>query len=489
MLTATRKFLSEINQYLLVVIVSLLLGGVSIIDIEFKWKFAFIVGMGVAVLLLSTNPKHTLLFLASATVPFLLSKALVGVSSSKFCCEIDGIGIKQNDVIAVALLLFFLVPKALEKTKISFFPSITIPALAWILASALSLLNAPNLLAGIAMLIFMVQQFIVYLILANSLTEKRDMEWIMGGIILGIFFQAMLGIYQGVVGHPVGLSFLGETSRIAQQELGQAAFNRVQGTLSHPNSFSMYLTTGLPFLLAWFFISKNKITRLLCGAIFFVGTIGIILSLSRSGWIVLLILCVLGLMAAVYLKKIKMGSAVALLLLASVAMAGLVFFGPDIILLRLTSSDSGSARSRITLAQVALRVIMDHPFLGTGLNNYISAMLHYAPYNIDTTGNPTLVHNVYLLITAETGLLGGITFISLLAAALINCWQVFIRSKDDSISALSIGLFSAITGIAIHGLVDYDLIGDGRATSQFWLLLAMVAAIVQYQKRNATLLK
>jgi O-antigen ligase len=466
-------------QYLLVLFVSLLLGGIIITDIEIKWKFVFIMGLGIGVLLLLTNPTQALIFLASATVPILLSKAFVVVGILVVRGPVYGIGIKQTDVIAIALLMVFLVPKALEKTKIQFFPLITLPALAWILVSALSLIVAQNIPAAVAGLVYMCQQFIFCLIIANSINGKKDIEWILGGIILGIFFEAILGIYQGIVGHPAGLFFLGENQSVRQQILDQITSNRVQGTLGHPNSFSIYVTTGLPFLLAWFFITKNTITRLLCGAIFLIGATSLIFSLSRSGWIEFLIISAIGLMAAVYLKRIKMRYAVLLALLASLVLMGLVFFGPDVILLRLTSNDRGSANSRIILAKTALAIIKDHPLLGVGLNNYMLAMFLYDPSNFRL-----LVHNVYLLITAETGLLGGATFILLLASALINCWRIFIRSKDDTLSALSIGLFSAITAIAIHGLVDYDLIGDGRLSSQFWLLIAMVAAIVQYQKKE-----
>ena len=486
-MTTTSRILGwVVFQYLLIIIVSLLLGGIVIIDIAIKWKVVLILGLEIVILILSTNPKQTLLFLAAATVPILISKAFVIVANQDAGYELTGIGIKQTDIIAIALLMFFLVPVAFEKTKLHFFPSITLPALAWILMSALSLFTAQNLLAAIAMLIFMFQSFFIYLIIANCIIIKRDMEWIVGGIILGVFFEATLGIYQWIVGHPAGLYFLGETNNVYQQILGQATFNRVQGTLGYSNSFSMYISTGLPFLLAWFFISKNKITKLLCGAIFLIGATSIVFSLSRSSWIGFLIICAIGLMAAVYLKRIKMRYAALFALLGSLALIGLVMFGPDIILIRLTSNDQGSAYSRITLAQTALRIIQDYPLLGVGLNNYVSAMHYYDPSGF-ATNVITMVHNVYLFIAAETGLLGGLTFIVFLAAALINCVQVFLRSKDDTLLVLSIGLFSAITAIAVHGLVDYDLIGDGRVTSQFWLLIAMVAAIVQYQKNNETL--
>ncbi len=483
MAMTSRKLSSEVYQYFLVLIVSLLLGGILIVDIAFKWKFVLIMGLGIVLLLLLTNPKQALLFLIGATVPILLSKAVVIVSNNNNCCEMTGIGIKQTDVIAIAMLIFFLVPKAMEKTKIRFFQSITLPAMAWILVSALSLIAAQNLLAAIAMLIFMFQQFVIYLIIANCINTKRDMEWIMGGIILGVSFESLLGIYQMIVGHPAGLYFLGETDYVHQQIMGQIAANRVQGTLGHPNSFSIYVLTGLPFLLAWIFISKKISVKLICGAIFCMGAISLIFSLSRSSWIGFLVISLMGLMAAVYKKRIRTRYAVLLFLLAILVMGGVVFFGPDIILLRLTSSDQGSAYGRITLAQTAIKMIMDHPLLGVGINNYIVAMHHYDPYDFTVIG-PTLVHDVYLLITAETGLLGGITFILFLAAVLLNCWKIFVRSKEDTLVVLSIGLFSAIIAIAIHGLVDYDLIGDGRITTQFWLLIAMVAAIVQYQKQD-----
>jgi O-antigen ligase len=188
-------------------------------------------------------------------------------------------------------------------------------------------------------------------------------------------------------------------------------------------------------------------------------------------------------MAQVYQKRIRMRYAALLALLASLIMVGLIFFGPNIILLRLTSNDQGSAQSRITLAQTALEIIKDHPLLGVGLNNYISAMHQYGQIDLRNNG-PTLVHNVYLLITAETGLLGGAAFVLLLAFVLINCWRVFIKSKDDTISAISIGLFSGVIALAVHALSDYAIFADSRVKTQFWLLIAIVAAIVKIQENT-----
>ena len=98
-------------------------------------------------------------------------------------------------------------------------------------------------------LISMAKAFVLYLVVANSVEDSRDARWLMGGVLLALFFEALLGSYQGITGHYAGLSFLGEGSTVISYSLGDSIANRCEGTVCHPNGLAMYLNTSLPF--AW----------------------------------------------------------------------------------------------------------------------------------------------------------------------------------------------------------------------------------------------
>ena len=40
--------------------------------------------------------------------------------------------------------------------------------------------------------------------------------FVITGLMLGMLFQALVGVYQGVTGHPLGLEFLDETAGYRQ---------------------------------------------------------------------------------------------------------------------------------------------------------------------------------------------------------------------------------------------------------------------------------
>ena len=68
---------------------------------------------------------------------------------------------------------------------------------------------------------------------------------------------------------------------------------------------------------------------------------------------------------------------------------------------------SFSRRSELT--KIALKMFTDHPLSGAGLNNFTVVMDQYG-YVPATTRFLQPVHNIYLLILSETGLIGAMGF-------------------------------------------------------------------------------
>ncbi len=92
------------------------------------------------------------------------------------------------------------------------------------------------------------------------------------------------------------------------------------------------------------------------------------------------------------------------------------------------------------MARTALAIIKTHPLVGVGLNNY---SLVSSQYSTAVFGKQYLAHNAYLLIAAETGLVGLAAFLSFLATLLVQAWRIIVRAPNDIVWVTSVGVFSA----------------------------------------------
>ncbi len=72
------------------------------------------------------------------------------------------------------------------------------------------------------------------------------------------------------------------------------------------------------------------------------------------------------------------------------------------------------------MQKVALLMIQDHPWMGVGYNNYLLALPHYTKGAVVDT---IMVHNIYLLIAAEMGLIGLAVFLVFCGVVLYRGWQ------------------------------------------------------------------
>ena len=469
------KTKQEIVLFALCLIAILLCGWILQLDVPQKWKIAFLMALGtIMLMLIGRRPKRILLFLLALTGSLYFAKALIEHTRS-FGLE-SAVSVSHTDVLALLLLLYFLAQLAVRHAKIYFFPAIIVPAFAWLAFSSLAFFSAGDSELIIIQLINMGKLLILCWIIANSVENEVDLNWVLTGLMIGMVFQALVGIYQGTTGNPLGLDFLNETTAVHKQELNQGLVNRVQGTIGHPNSYAMYITTVIPFTWALLFSRTSRSFKFLVSITFCLGCVALILSLSRAAWISLLVIISIGLVMAVRRKRISSSAAIRIAGATSLLLLGFTLFGPKIILSRLTSSDQGSASSRIKLAQIALDIIRDHPLVGVGLNNYSLVSPRYGGIVI---GREYIVHSAFLLIAAETGLIGLAAFAIFLAVLLIKSWQIIIRAPNDTIWIAGVGIFSAYVALVLHSLVDYALLGSLQLITQFWLLAGLTAALIQ----------
>src|SRR5206468_10284566 len=199
------------------------------------------------------------------------------------------------------------------------------------------------------------------------------------------------------------------------------------------------------------------------------GAAALVATLTRGGWIAAALSVVIVCMAL--WRRGRLSRVVLWLAALATAMA-LIFHSS--IAARLSGDDEVSAHVRIPLMATAFRIISDHPVLGVGVNNYTAAPPDYASMHQDDW--IFTVHNQYLVVWAETGLVGLAAFLWFLAATIRSGLEAW-RRNDRLLSPLALGFTAALIGQMVHMQVD---LFNGRPQLQ---LLVTVAALIGAMSR------
>jgi O-antigen ligase len=124
--------------------------------------------------------------------------------------------------------------------------------------------------------------------------------------------------------------------------------------------------------------------------------------------------------------------------------------------------------------KTAYRVIKDYPILGVGIGNLWFQSKFYTDYMrwfTETYGwNISIVSNLFLQITVETGLVGGLLFIVFLFKIIVQAIKVFIREQIDDIFLLC--LIISIFSLTLQFLFSCWIL------LHFFFILALTRAVV-----------
>lgn len=238
----------------------------------------------------------------------------------------------------------------------------------------------------------------------------RFLAWVLFYLSL---FECAIAFLQFISQGPLGLKTIGECDLAAYAFPMQGAHRwlfdvqktsdvliRVAGTFPHPNIFGGFLFCALLNTMYLYF-TQAKMKLILAGL--FLQIPVLILTFSRAA------LIAFTLTAAVYLflqiRNPGTHKRALRLILALFALGILCFslFLPQLLarggLFNYNTLVRGADTERLAYQNIAIEIIKEHPLLGVGLNSFQIESHRYASL-------PSRVHNIYLLIAAETGLIG-----------------------------------------------------------------------------------
>ena len=332
--------------------------------------------------------------------------------------------------------------------------------------AVLSYTVAPDPMRVTYELCILVQSYLAVLYVLTHVRTRQDVLFICGMLMLGLCLAGLISSGLRVVGQGFNIGFL--KGRVDNDWQGL----RVGGTVGSPNSSAGYFTFAMSLAGGLLLAKVSRWLKVISVGGLVFGGIGLIVSLSRGGWITLAI--AIAVLLAIGLYRRLVSPKVAVIIVAAVA--GITFIFQDAIVTRLTEDDRGSAEARVPLNNMAWNMIQDHPFLGVGLNNYDLVMQDYI--TPDMTGEWVfIVHNRYLLLWSETGIASVVAFVGVVLLGMVGGWRA-IRTKDATLAPIALGAFAGCCGILFH--LSVDIFNGRNITEMLWLVAGLQMILQAY---------
>lgn len=307
--------------------------------------------------------------------------------------------------------------------------------------------------------------FLIFFLAAQAFRTRAELSQLAWFVVALCFAVSLLGIIQ---------YFTSENELYWIHEL------KIQGEPFGPfvnrNHFAGFLELTLPVGLALMvFHSVRRDLFLFTTLLTIVPVSAIILSGSRGGIVSFAfevgVLALLARSRRSPVGKSSRGIAIGVLVLAALALVAWVGAERAIERFSKVNSHEVSSDRRVSMFRGATRIFFDHPLKGCGLGALIDV---YPRYETVYDGKVVdHVHNDYIEALAETGILGGFCGLAFLWLLYREGRKNFMAEQGHFSRALHAGAITAVSGLLVHSLVDFNLHIPSNAL--FFLLQAYLA--------------
>jgi len=362
---------------------------------------------------------------------------------------------------------------------------------------------------------------IIFFVVYNMIKSPLDVSILMAAVFSSLFYLVIIGLIQ----------FFDKTFSLYSQVISPA------GTFGNKNMFSDYLVITLP--VCFYFFAKGigntrLILQILSACVFLAGVILITLSKTRAGIVtfpVLFVVFVVGLIALNY-QSIRQKTTLIFTKQKLIILSVFTLLFPLILFLIMNNYKqdgfktedfknrinsifnfpendkkalntelkdtqitpvSDSTTIRLIAWRNTIEMIKEKPLIGYGINNW---QIHYADfrraYYNDPTYQPGLilaqVHNDFLQITAELGLIGFALFAWFAIGLFVFFFKIFLSKTDpieSKLKALSISI--CLIGFGFACFFSFLMV-KGTPTLLLFLYAAILASLFyqsdSYQPKN-----
>ena len=355
------------------------------------------------------------------------------------------------------------------------------PVIAFIIACTISLLSSIDIYISLYSLFSIILLAGLYVLVPNVVRERKQIRKIMVSLI---FVSGFISIYSIV--QYFGVDLL---------NLKVVRSGSISGPFENRNVLASFLVFTMPVSAGFLFEKISKKLKIMIGLIGIITLIALIYTRTRGAWVgfmgAMAFFVSAKLMAEGGIKKIfkRLFSKKSLVIIfLMVICLGLLIrydynrkrhsFTKKF--LSIADLKNPATRHRFVMWRTGIDIVKEHLLLGTGMGTFKKIHPKYQSKYLKTEkygrfkGLSRFVHNDYLEITANTGILGLGTFLWLIATLY---WTGLKRLKQIDQSKYSpnllIIILSSLTAVLIHSFFHYSFYLP--ATSMlFWLWLGLL---------------
>jgi O-antigen ligase len=390
--------------------------------------------------------------------------------------NIGGVGGFAVSLVDLALMCL-LVPAAINAAlthslRVRLHWSTTVPALVLMQIMALSIAGSRTVDLSFFQLLETGKLFVLYLFVANTVRSEEDVDFMISCLLAGVLFQGVVVVLQGADLFPeelqTSLGFKG--ALVSQSGSGDVEIFRPSGTIGHANILGAFLTASLPVSIGQLLRPTGSREKLLPFAALGIGMTALIMSFSRGAWIGFAMAVTWVLTVAII--KGQLGRKQLLWIGLGIFMIGVIVVTfSNLVESRIFDPDPGSAKDRMRLNELAWRVIEDNPLLGVGLNTFGTVMLEYDTMHF---GPQNVVHNVYLLLSAECGVFALLAFLWFMLAVARQAVKAM-HSPSVYLSMTATAILGGLVGLWLQ--MNVEIINTGPPVQVFWFFAGLLAGI------------
>ena len=261
-------------------------------------------------------------------------------------------------------------------------------------------------------------------------------------------------------------------------------YSQGYGNIMDNNFVALAFATGVP--LCWYgsFLVPKGMFRVALWVAAFSSVIGVVLTYSRGG--ALAVAWALFLIAWRSKRRVFM-----IMLMLVVGLVPAVYIAGEVYLDRLSTikapTEEGSAAGRITLIKIGLEIWKDFPITGVGFgrtNQQLMMPKYYQRVIDDDNFSWKVLHNTYVQVLVDSGILGLLSFLLLLAVCVGTLRGSLRRlaGRDSAATAIPLALQTSVLA-AFVGMTFLS------AADTFWLLYVVLltsAAWVNIERSEAS---
>jgi O-antigen ligase len=374
---------------------------------------------------------------------------------------------------------------------------------ALIIAGLASIVTAPSGWLGAYTMLRLVLLIALAFSIGVITSNKKVLQIILAVIAIVALVEAGIGLSQFKVQGSVGLARFGEaqlltvagsTSTIAAEG---GRLLRIYGTFPHPNIFAAFLLLGALSLAYWYLWCEQELRRELfdhphswwnlkrgvatlkryvahryfylrlgTAAAMFILLLALALTFSRAGWIAgALSFAVLMMLS---FQKQKGGTVRLFLMVAACTAAVYLLFASALSPRAELSIGQPAVDMRLKYADIGLQIISDS-IGGVGIGNQVLYGVQdglYKAEGLKHIWDIEPIHNLYLLVAAEMGWLGLLSFLAFLGMV---TWRL-LRGHPSLEVACILGMVAAIM---VLGLFDHYLWDLQSGRLMLWLVVGL----------------